>query len=529
MNKFLKYSLLIFSLILWVNYSSAQLSPGELSNAHANLEGISNCTKCHILGKKETSSKCLECHKEIKQLINKNRGYHASEEAEGKNCAECHGEHFGRDFKIVRFDDKTFDHNLTGFGLKGKHTKNKCADCHKTELIKNKTSQKKGGSYLGLETECLSCHNDFHEKTLSSDCLSCHNQEAFRPAPGFDHNKTKFDLRGAHQKVDCVKCHKTETRNGKQFQEFSGIKFESCTNCHADEHKGKFGDNCLKCHTIFTFKETKVLKDFKHDKTNFALRGQHQKLDCKKCHKGKLTTPIKHKNCVDCHKDYHEGQLAKDGKITDCNSCHTVNSFKTSSFSFEKHKQTKFVLDGAHLATPCFACHKKTEKWNFNIKNQCIDCHENIHKNYMDIKYIPKNDCRNCHTVSNWKEVTFDHNKTDFKLEGKHHEAGCRDCHFKPLPNGKIVQQFSILTNSCSNCHANKHQNQFADNGETRCTRCHTNKNWIPDKFNHNTARFKLDGKHENVVCIKCHKPSADTREKFIKYKFEDISCTSCH
>ncbi len=29
-----------------------QISPGDLSNAHKDLEGMSNCTKCHVLGDK---------------------------------------------------------------------------------------------------------------------------------------------------------------------------------------------------------------------------------------------------------------------------------------------------------------------------------------------------------------------------------------------------------------------------------------------------------------------------------------------
>ena len=48
----------------------AQISPGDLTKAHADLEGISNCTKCHEIGEKVLSSKCLDCHKEIKALVN---------------------------------------------------------------------------------------------------------------------------------------------------------------------------------------------------------------------------------------------------------------------------------------------------------------------------------------------------------------------------------------------------------------------------------------------------------------------------
>jgi len=139
MNSNLKNIVLVLSLTFITIQVFAQLSPGELSKAHAYLEGLTNCTKCHMLGEKETTSKCLECHKEIKNLISQKKGYHSSSEVNGKKCAECHGEHFGRDFKLIRFDDKKFDHKLTGYNLEGKHKETKCVDCHKTEFIKNKT------------------------------------------------------------------------------------------------------------------------------------------------------------------------------------------------------------------------------------------------------------------------------------------------------------------------------------------------------------------------------------------------------
>ena len=38
--------------ILFLPGLHAQLSPGPLTNAHASLEGITNCTQCHTLGEK---------------------------------------------------------------------------------------------------------------------------------------------------------------------------------------------------------------------------------------------------------------------------------------------------------------------------------------------------------------------------------------------------------------------------------------------------------------------------------------------
>jgi len=526
----LKNIVLIVSLTFMVSQALAQLSPGELSKAHAHLEGLTNCTKCHVLGEKETTSKCIECHREIKNLISQKKGYHASSEVNGKKCAECHAEHFGRDFKMVRFDDKKFDHNLAGYKLEGKHAEVKCTDCHKTEFIKNKTSQKKGDSYLGLGTECISCHQDFHQNTLSKNCTSCHDLNAFRPAPLFNHTKTKFALAGKHQTVSCEKCHKIEQQNGQKFQRFTGVAFAACTDCHEDIHKNKFGNDCLKCHTVFSFREVKSLGNFNHEKTNFPLRGKHVPVDCKKCHKTSVTQPVKHSKCVNCHKDYHEKQFQKNGNSPDCAECHSVNGFTPSSFGFEKHNLTQFKLEGAHMATPCLTCHKKDDKWNFaNMGNRCIDCHENIHKDFINEKYTPEGDCKKCHSIASWNEVSFDHKTTEFALLGKHENVSCRKCHFKPDAENKLQQQFKWENQFCTNCHIDTHFEQFKQNGKNDCQRCHTNNSWKPEKFDHNTARFKLDGKHEGLACVKCHKPNDILLKNYIVYKFKDISCASCH
>ena len=99
---------LLFIISVFCSYSFAQISPGDLTKAHADLEGMSNCTKCHELGEKVYNSKCLDCHTEIKSLINSGKGYHSGTDVKGKECFSCHSEHHGRNFRIVNFDSKNF-------------------------------------------------------------------------------------------------------------------------------------------------------------------------------------------------------------------------------------------------------------------------------------------------------------------------------------------------------------------------------------------------------------------------------------
>ena len=527
----LKEILFIFGIFFFsIQYASAQISPGELSNTHAYLEGVSNCTKCHTVGNKVTREKCLSCHQIIKTNILARKGYHASKEVSGKQCVACHNEHHGRNFQIIRLDRKTFVHSKTGFELKGAHAKQECDKCHKSAFITDARLKKKSSTLMGLSQRCLSCHEDYHKGKMSSKCTNCHNFESFKNATGFDHNTTRFPLLGSHKTVACDKCHKTEIINGKPVQKFRGVEFANCTACHKDVHDNKFGQNCKKCHSEVSFHVVKGMKSFDHDKTDFKLLGKHDLLACKACHKKSLTAPIRHDHCTSCHADYHKGEFSKKGISPDCNQCHNNEGFTPSAYTIEKHNLTDFKLEGAHLATPCMACHKKQGKWSFrNMGNRCVDCHVNIHKGFIQDKYIANNNCILCHNVASWQKVTFDHSKTKFKLDGAHAKLLCGDCHYAKNEKGVKVQKFTGLSTECESCHKNSHVGQFDVNGKTECTKCHTTDNWVKTKFDHNSSRFKLDGAHATVECKECHKQVTDVKGKYIQYKFKSIECSTCH
>ena len=211
-----------------------QISPGDLTTAHARYEGISNCTKCHVLGKQVQVSKCLDCHTEIKKLIDKNLGYHSSGEVKKKECWDCHSEHHGRNFRIVNFDRDSFDHSKAGFKLTGKHAEVNCDDCHKQEYIQLNEVISRKNTLLGLNQACRSCHEDVHKGSLGSQCADCHNTSSFKKIENFDHSKTAFKLTGVHMNVTCNKCHPAQVVNGKEMLKLKGIAFAACVNCHKD-------------------------------------------------------------------------------------------------------------------------------------------------------------------------------------------------------------------------------------------------------------------------------------------------------
>lgn len=525
-----KKILLLFLFTGIVNHSWSQISPGNLCNVHSHLEGISNCTKCHDVGNKVTREKCLACHADIKLSIASKKGYHASTESMSKNCVVCHNDHHGKEFKIIRFDKKLFDHSKSGFELKGVHAKKECNDCHKPEFIKNERLKKKTTTYLGLKQECITCHADFHQAKLSAKCNTCHSFDSFKKATGFDHSKTHFPLLGQHKTLECVACHKTVMVNGHKAQNFDGLEFNNCTGCHKDVHDNKFGQNCKQCHTEESFHFNKTMKAFDHNKTDFKLIGLHNKVDCKQCHKSSLTAPLKHDKCNNCHADYHKGDFAKKGISPDCNECHNNFGFTPSTFTIEKHNKTKFKLEGAHMASACMACHKQQKEWKFSkMGSKCVDCHTNVHKGFIREKFMPDENCAICHNVKNWKSITFDHNKTDYKLENAHTTIACNTCHYRRNENGIKTQLFNKTSKTCSSCHKDSHMGQFEVDGKTDCIRCHGTDDFHKSKYDHNTSRFKLDGEHEKVKCDKCHKPTMDKKGKYIQYKFKSIECATCH
>ncbi|MBK7628248.1 MAG: cytochrome C [Bacteroidales bacterium] len=526
----IKVILVLFLSLISFFRAEGQLSPGALSNAHSNLEGMSNCTQCHVLGNKVSNEKCLVCHVEIKSRTDINKGYHSSTDVKGKQCFECHSEHNGKNFQIIRFDTTKFDHNNTGYSLSIPHAKQECKVCHNPKYITDQKLKEKKSTFLGLKTECLTCHADYHLRTLSSSCLNCHKEDSFVPASKFNHDNAKFKLAGKHKSVVCAKCHKVETVEGKKFQQFRGIQYSNCTSCHKDPHSNQFGQNCRQCHSEESFKAVSGMNNFDHNKTAFKLEEKHLIVKCNDCHKTKFTDPLKHDRCTDCHSDYHNKQFVKNGVAPDCSECHTVKGFTLFNYSVENHNLNRFPLEGSHAAIPCYECHKKQEKWSFReIGLNCRDCHTDIHKTYISAKYYPEASCISCHNTNRWTSVSFDHSKTDFKLTGAHAGKDCRSCHYKKDVNGAINQRFAGLPKDCSACHTDNHFNQFEKNGITDCNACHTTANWKAPLFNHDNTAFKLDGKHVNVACAKCHKPQQEGSKIYVKYKLKEFKCESCH
>ncbi len=422
---------------LWAQNTVENLvQPDLLATAHKKLE--EDCSTCHMAFKKAAqSSLCADCHKPVKQDIAKGEGFHGKNPLVKKSeCANCHAEHKGRDFKQDRFTSITFNHTETDYPLDGKHAQVDCNGCHLP-----------GKKFSAAPHACFDCHekDQPHRGNLGNKCESCHNTKDWKKTAIFDHSKTDFPLNGAHAKATCFGCHVGEV--------YKGVS-KTCFGCHAmqDVHDARFGEKCESCHTEKDWKH----KAFDHGKlTRFALTGAHAKAACADCHGKNLTSKLP-MGCFDCHKkqDVHLGQLGQN-----CESCHKTSAWR-QDVTFD-HALTAFPLSGLHVAVACESCHASPAYKD--AKTDCFSCHkkDDVHEGRLTAK------CESCHSASGWTKVAFNHDTgTKFPLTGAHKKLGCHGCHKE-----KNVVSASLPV-ACYACHKAQdiHRGAFGQN----CAECHS-------------------------------------------------------
>lgn len=516
-------------------FAFAQFSPGELARAHEKLEGMNHCADCHEVGKEISGVKCLACHTEIKKEVEAQHGYHAAVSSLG--CVSCHKDHLGKDAQITLVDRSHFDHSKTGFLLTGKHATIKCDDCHTMKFIKNPDIAKKGRkTSLGLMSACVSCHEDVHHGTVGTECNTCHVTTAWKPAPSFDHSRTKFALVGKHRDIACSKCH-TDAPAASQARTvtFATKSFVDCAPCHVSPHTAKFSSqSCMSCHVPAGWNEVRERK-FNHDLTSFKLKGKHAVVKCEQCHKPDVKAPgrrvlkMQHEKCTDCHEDHHQGEFLVKYR-NNCARCHTEESYKPSTFTLALHEESRFPLKDAHAAIPCAKCHNPSaaERSIYRFAAlRCESCHKDRHNGQFK-NLMGEANCGKCHTTDGWKSVSFDHSATSFALAGKHVSVSCSGCH---KPEGKsTVVLYKGSPTKCESCHADPHAKQFVVQGVTSCSLCHTSSSWTLLLFDHEKqSTFSLTGAHKKVPCRSCHHEERLEGKVVIRFKPLSNKCETCH
>jgi hypothetical protein len=533
---------IVATALLFCPAAAAQISPGPLSRSHMQLEGVTKCAACHDFGAGIRGFKCLDCHTEIRRRVETNSGFHARayKSAAGQtDCARCHMEHNGRGFALARLDRKTFDHAAqTGLALTGKHSQQACERCHNENKIAAAARPEikvkdLNHTFLGLRRECAGCHEDRHRGDLGTECTRCHTQDAWRPAPGFNHARSPFPLTGLHQAVACQKCH--TPRPDETAVRFKGIAFSGCQNCHMDPHRGAFQDTkvrgtCESCHNTSGWKQNRPGSGFDHNATRFALLGKHAELACSKCHNGSnFRKPIAHERCADCHQDPHRGQFTTRTAGSDCASCHTESGFKPTRFDRVTHQRSAFPLEGKHAVLQCRECHQPEGREAVYITRKlvCSACHADRHGG--EFAAAPdSNRCDLCHTTTGYQPTTFTverHAGTGFALTGRHAAVACSECHktradLKSDGSTPPPRQYHFAVQTCNACHSDRHRTKVS------CETCHTTEGWKTVRaFDHSNTTFKLEGAHQKVRCVQCHAPRGTAPD----FAGASSRCASCH
>jgi hypothetical protein len=354
---------------------------------------------------------------------------------------------------------------------------------------------------------------------LNIPCQNCHTANGWKPiraVPEFDHNQTRYPLRGMHQAVACTQCHV------KQVFTNVGLR---CQDCHADIHKRQLGANCEQCHTVRGW--TVSIQQVQQHNNRFPLTGAHAAVDCDSCHKGAANSKFQtmSTDCYSCHAaDYkattNPNHAASQFSIT-CEGCHGTDNWLNAKFD---HSSVGFPLSGGHSVPPrqCADCHVNN---NYNLTSTaCVSCHIKDFQNTINPNHVQggfAQTCELCHSTTAWQPATFDHSKSGFPLTGSHTvpPRQCADCH--------VNNNYNITATTCITCHQNDYNTATTPvphtGFPTTCENCHDTLHWTDGKFDHSATGFPLTGLHTVPPrqCIDCHVNN--------NYALNSAACVSCH
>jgi hypothetical protein len=456
-----------------------------------------NCIDCHTQPETYTVFSCTTCHEHNQSSTDREHDEVSGYSYNSTACYACHPTGRG---------EGAFNHDVTGFPLKGAHIQAQCLDCHT-----------KG--YAGTSNLCSSCHiNNYNQANnpnhvnagIATECETCHTEEGWSPSI-FSHTATTgFELSGGHAGRQCVDCHLGTTSNASS----------ECISCHqenynqAENHVAQnYPFDCLQCHSTASWDAA----SFDHNATNFPLTGAHVATECSACHTNGYsgTSTL----CSSCHINNYNGAQNPShtaaGIPTECENCHQTTTWVPSIF--DHSTTTGFALSGGHAGRQCVDCHQGTTS---NASSECISCHQ---ENYNQAEnHVAQNypfDCLQCHTTASWAGATFDHNATNFPLTGAHVATECAACH----TNG-----YSGTPTTCVSCHQTNYNATVNPNHNsigipTNCDECHTTEpGWQPALFPIHNDYYALNGAHAAVAnnCFLCHEGN---------YTNTSNTCYGCH
>ncbi len=233
-------------------------------------------------------------------------------------CGACH--------LVEGWEKVRFNHDPTGFPLRGAHLQVTCTGCHTKGFDKP------------VANTCSGCHRDRHAGEFGLHCEGCHDDKSWRPLFQADaHRNSNFPLVGKHALIPCNECH-----GNLRDRTFSRAA-SSCDACHErdflrtaatsiDHTANNFSRDCQTCHNTMRFFPTNVKA---HDFCFILSGGSHQALRCLNCHTSLSAVAFNHScmtgtsTCSECHShacprsdQRHKGVMAYQCANTLCYQCH---------------------------------------------------------------------------------------------------------------------------------------------------------------------------------------------------------------
>ena len=185
----------------------------------------------------------------------------------------------------------------------------------------------------------------------------------------------------------------------------------------------------------------------------------------------------------------------------------------------------KLTAAHAKYEEQCTQCHDRRDR--SRQTGLCLDCHKEIradvaqHRGFHGrLPGIETAECRACHTehlgrnadIVKLDREQFNHDRTDYPLQGAHVNVACARCHVA----GKPYRQ---APGDCLACHRKEepHEGKLGRD----CASCHDVTAWRHVSYDHNKTAFPLRDRHADIACAACHFGN--------RYKDTPRECVACH
>lgn len=236
-------------------------------------------------------------------------------------CAACH--------VVDGWEEVRFNHDPTGFPLRGRHVAVACSGCHPKDFV------------VPVADTCSGCHRDRHAGEFGSYCEGCHDAESWRPLFDADaHRRSNFPLVGKHALIPCQQCH-----GDMRDRTFNRAPI-ACVGCHRTDYAqtglrsidhvaAGFSLECQSCHDTLRFWPAQLPG---HASCFRIASGSHHGIRCLGCHTS-LTGATVTSACAT-------------GTFT-CSGCHTHECARSA-------QQHTNVMGYECTDAKCYTCHKLT-------------------------------------------------------------------------------------------------------------------------------------------------------------------------